>query len=289
MIFYANMPFDAVNPLCQDGHNPNGLISDGEINGGLSHEHMESVTDPIPNDAWTNGAGALHGFEVGDQCVGEMGTPLGTAPNGSPFNQVINGHPYWYQEEWSNFTHSCVQRVTLPSTLPTATETVTPAGGTDMTFDASGSSAPGGVADFSWQFNAFPDAETVELTKPTKTYHFPVAGSYSTGLAVFNPDGLSAGTGGIVTTGQSGFQPAFTFSQAGNTVSFSALTTISRKPVINYLWEFGDGTTGSGPTPTHTYASPGTYTVTAVLFSGVGSAFPGSGAGPVYAQNITVG
>ena len=44
-----------------------------------------------------------------------MGTPLGTAPNGSPFNQVINGHPYWYQEEWSNFTHTCVQRVTLPA------------------------------------------------------------------------------------------------------------------------------------------------------------------------------
>ena len=80
MVFYANMPFDADNPLCQDGNYPNGLISDGEINGGLSHEHIESVTDPIPNDAWTNGAGALHGFEVGDQCVGEMGTPLGTAP-----------------------------------------------------------------------------------------------------------------------------------------------------------------------------------------------------------------
>ena len=58
MIFYANMPYDADSPFCQDGNYPNGLISDGEINGGLSHEHMESVTDPIPNDAWTIGAGA---------------------------------------------------------------------------------------------------------------------------------------------------------------------------------------------------------------------------------------
>src|SRR5450755_404449 len=108
MVFYANMPFDTTNPLCQDGNYPNGLISDGEINGGLSHEHMESVTDPIPNDAWTNGAGANHGLEVGDQCVGEMGTALGTAPNGSPFNQVINGHPYWYQTEWSNLDRKSV-------------------------------------------------------------------------------------------------------------------------------------------------------------------------------------
>ena len=82
MALYANMPFDATNPLCQDGNNPNGLISDGEINGGLAHEHNESVTDPLPNDAWTNGAGADQGEEVGDQCEFQMGTPLGTAPDG---------------------------------------------------------------------------------------------------------------------------------------------------------------------------------------------------------------
>jgi PKD repeat protein len=117
-------------------------------------------------------------------------------------------------------------------------------------------------------------------------------------VAVFNPDGLSAGTGGIVTTGQDGFTPAFTVSRHsggrgrgndGRTVSFSALTTVSGQPVINYLWAFGDGSTGSGAAPTHTYRRPGSYTVTAVLFSGVGSAFPGAGAGPIYAQTVTVG
>jgi hypothetical protein len=298
MIFYANMPFDADNSHCQDFNYPNGLISDGEINGGLSHEHMESVTDPIPNDAWTNGAGADQGEEVGDQCNRNRGTPLGNAPNGSPYNQVINGHFYWYQQEWSNYTHSCVQRVDLPKRLPTAKETVTAGTGTDMTFDASRSSAPGGVSQFSWQFNAVPSAQTVEQTTPTITYTFPAAGAYSTGVAVFNPDGLSAGTGGIVVTGKNGFQPAFTVSQRrgddshgnrdGQSVQFSALTTVSGEPVINYLWEFGDGTTGNGATPTHTYRHPGFYTVTAVLFSGTGSAFPGQGAGPIYQQTIKV-
>jgi plastocyanin len=290
MVFYANMPYDADNVHCQDGQYPNGLISDGEINGGLSHEHMESVTDPIPNDAWTIGAGDFHGAEIGDVCVGDMGTTLGTAPNGSPYNQVINGHTYWYQTEWSNYTHGCVQGLTLPKKLPTANETVSAGSGNDITFDAGKSKAPGGVADFSWQFNAVADAETVEQTTPTTTYTFPASGAYSTGLAVFNADGLSTGTGGIVVTGKSGFQPAFTVSPgAGTTVNFSALTTVSGKPVINYLWEFGDGTTGSGATPTHTYRKPGSYTVTAVLFSGVGSAFPGDGAGPIYQQKVAVG
>ena len=290
MVLYANMPFDATNPLCEDGNDPNGLISDGEINGGLAHEHNESVTDPIPNDAWTDGAGADQGEEVGDQCEGQMGTPLGTAPDGSPYNQVINGHPYWYQEMWSNFTHSCVQRVTLPHPLPTARETVTAGTGTDMTFDASRSAAQGGVADFSFQFNAVLNAPTVEQTTPTITYTFPAAGAYSTGVTVFDANGLSAGTGGIVVTGKNGFQPAFSVASQGNrTVQFSALTTVSGQPVINYLWEFGDGTTGSGPDPTHTYAHPGAYKVTVVLFSGVGSAFPGEGGAPIYAQRIIVG
>jgi hypothetical protein len=36
------------------------------------------------------------------------------------------------------------------------------------------------------------------------------------------------------------------------------------------------------------YHRPGRYTVTLVMFSGVGSAFPGAGAGPVSTQSLTV-
>jgi PKD repeat protein len=72
-------------------------------------------------------------------------------------------------------------------------------------------------------------------------------------------------------------------------VSFSALGTVSAQPVMTYLWEFGDGTTGSGPSPTHVYRHPGRHIVTLVMFSGVGSAFPGAGAGTVSTRSLTVG
>jgi hypothetical protein len=292
MLIYANDPFDATNPLCQDGNNPNGSVSDGEINGGLSHEQNESVTDPLPNDAWTNGAGPLQGFEVGDQCVGMMGTPLGTAPNGAKFNQVINGHFYWFQEEWSNQTHSCLQRLTPTAARPHAMFTVTAGSGLTLNFDAGGSSAPGGVAEYVWQFNDAFGAQTVEQTTPTISHTFPSAGAYSVGLTIMAGDGTSTGNGGIVTTGQSGVTAGFSFgptqSPAGQPVSFSALGTVSAQPVMTYLWEFGDGTTGSGQSPTHVYSKPGQYTVTLVMFSGVGSAFPGAGAGPVSTQSVTV-
>ena len=31
--------------------------------------------------------------------------------------------------------------------------------------------------------------------------------------------------------------------------------------IASYAWDFGDGATGTGTTPVHTYASPGDYTV----------------------------
>ena len=280
-------------PLCEDGNNPTGNIAGGEINGGLSHEHNESITDPLPNDAWTNGAGNDQGEEVGDQCVGQMGTPLGTAHNGAKYNQVINGHFYWYQEEWSNQTHSCLQRLTPAKARPHAKFTVTAGSGLTLNFNASGSSAPGGgVAEYVWQFNAVANAQTIETTTPTISYTFPSAGAYSVGLTIMSGDGTSTGNGGIVTTGQSGITPGFSFepkhSSAGQPVSFSALGTVSALPVITYLWEFGDGTTGSGQSPTHAYRRPGRYTVTLVMFSGVGSAFPGAGAGPVSTRSLKV-
>jgi hypothetical protein len=291
MLLYSDDPFDATNPLCQDGNNPNG-IADGEINGGLSHEHNESITDPLPNDAWTNGAGANQGEEVGDQCEGQMGTPLGTAPNGAKYNQVINGHFYWYQEEWSNQGHSCLQRLTPAAARPHARFTVTAGSGLTLNFDAHGSSAPGGVAEYVWQFNDAFGAQTVEQTTPTISHTFPSAGAYSVGLTIMAKDGTSTGNGGIVTTGQNGTTPGFSFGPkhpvGGEPVKFSALGTVSAQPVLTYLWEFGDGTTGSGQSPTHVYHRPGRYTVTLVMFSGTGSAFPGEGAGPISTRSLTV-
>ena len=292
MLLYSNDPFDASNALCQDGNNPNGLISDGEINGGLSHEHNESVTDPIPNDAWTDGNGAEQGQEVGDECVGAMGTPLGTAPDGSPYNQVINGHLYWYQEEWSNQSSQCLQRLTPSHARPTAHFDVTAGTGLTMNFDARGSGAPGGVADYVWQFNDTFAAQTIETTSPLISHTFPSAGAYSIGLTIFESNGTSTGNGGIVTTGQNGLTAGFTeaptHAESHQAVSFSALSSVSAQPVLTYLWEFGDGTTGSGQSPSHTYSRPGRYTVTLVMFSGVGSAFPGAGAGPVSQLSFTV-
>jgi type II secretory pathway pseudopilin PulG len=41
---------------------------------------------------------------------------------------------------------------------------------------------------------------------------------------------------------------------------------------LSYVWKFGDGTTGGGPTVTHTYTALGTYTATVIVYDGHGGA-----------------
>jgi hypothetical protein len=201
-IIYSNDPYVTGILGCDDGNHPNGTTSDGALQGGLSHEHNESITDPEPNNAWTD-FGGTEG-EIGDKCDGINGTELGVAGNGASYNQVVNGHDYWYQEEWSNQTHQCLQRLTFSGEEPTATFTSAAGAGNEMSFDAAGSTAPGGVARYNWQFNDGPGGSPTaptETTGPTVSHTFPVGGRYVVALTVFAADGTSIGTGRTLAVG----------------------------------------------------------------------------------------
>jgi len=202
-LIYANVPYLA-GTICDDGNHPNGTSADASISS-LSHEHNESLTDPEPNTAWTDWAtGETTGFEGADKCrvfeaAREFGTPLGTAPNGASYNQLINGHEYWTQQEWSNQDHSCMQRFTLSGAQPLASFTSEYTSGSLLTLDASASSAPGGVSAYEWQFND--GSAPVESTSPTTSHVFPSQGVYDVALTVFAADGTSAGAARNVLVG----------------------------------------------------------------------------------------
>jgi hypothetical protein len=103
---YANMPYpiygsdtgftcssDAVYPAVQA---PNGNAdADTEVSP-TSHEIMEAITDPDTETGWYDSSG----FENGDECAYVFGSTQGAA--GQFYNQVINGHHYLTQEEFSN-------------------------------------------------------------------------------------------------------------------------------------------------------------------------------------------
>jgi hypothetical protein len=106
-VIYANEPYEGTIGGCTGPGQgfPNDADADTTINT-ISHEHNESITDPF-GDAWI----AADGNENGDLCAYGYGTALGTAANGEPYNQVINGHDYSLQQEYSNAAHGCQQRL----------------------------------------------------------------------------------------------------------------------------------------------------------------------------------
>ena len=104
-VIYANMPYpiydSSVGFTCgsdakfPDVQSPNGNPNaDTEISP-TSHEVMESITDPTGH-SWFDSSG----FENGDECAYVYGTSSGLP--GKEYNQVIGGHHYLTQEEFSN-------------------------------------------------------------------------------------------------------------------------------------------------------------------------------------------
>jgi hypothetical protein len=65
---------------------------------------------------------------------------------------------------------------------------------------------------------------------------------------------------------------SFTISGSGPDVSFDGrASTDPDGTVQSYLWDFGDGTSASGSTARHSYATPGAYTVTLTVTDDAGS------------------
>jgi plastocyanin len=58
--------------------------------------------------------------------------------------------------------------------------------------------------------------------------------------------------------------------ELGNPTGFSA--SVAAGENVLYAWDFGDGNTGAGPSPTHVYGAAGTYVATVMASNGAGSA-----------------
>ena len=164
--------------------------------------------------------------------------------------------------------------------LPIAAFTFTPSApvaGSLASFDASSSTDPDGtIVQYAWDFGDETSGSDTPLT-----HAYAAAGTYTVTLTVTDDAGASDSVSLEITVGvpQPGNQPptaAFTFTPsapvAGSLVSFDA--SASADPdgtIVQYAWTFGDGSTGSGATASHTYGTTGTYTVTLTVIDDDGA------------------
>jgi PKD repeat protein len=162
-------------------------------------------------------------------------------------------------------TATSTQSVTVvaPNVSPTAAFTSS-VNLLDVTFDSSGSNDPDGtIASYAWDFG---DGTTSTEASPVHSY--TAAGTYTVTLTVTDNGGGTGTVSHQVTAVAPNVLPtaAFTSSVNGLMVMFDA--SGSNDPdgsIASYAWDFGDGTTGTGVSPTHTYATVGTFTVTLLV------------------------
>ncbi|HTN45157.1 MAG TPA: PKD domain-containing protein [Flavipsychrobacter sp.] len=131
-----------------------------------------------------------------------------------------------------------------------------------VTFTDNSNPVVPGPATYSW---AFGDGNTSTLQSPTHTFTQP--GTYHITEAVKN-------SGGCVTSKvKSAYIKVhtppvadFNFNRVCKAPGIATFTTsVTGTPPYTFSWTYGDGNTGTGNNPSHTYANPGTYNVRMVV------------------------
>jgi PKD repeat protein len=120
----------------------------------------------------------------------------------------------------------------------------------------------GQITNYTWDFG---DNETSVDMNPAHTYANP--GTYTVTLTTIGPGGQTKAQAAITVTKKPDAPvAAFTPSATSGTAPFQVtFTNQSTGQIDTYTWDFGDGQTSADQSPSHTYAQPGTYTVTLIV------------------------
>jgi len=107
------------------------------------------------------------------------------------------------------------------------------------------------------------------------THQYPSTGSYLVSLLVIDNNNLSSTcdtTVDVVEPCEGNCPPVCHaagpyYGIAGESVLFDGTGSLSPNTcvLVLYAWEFGDGVTGAGPQPSHSYSAPGRYVITLTI------------------------
>ena len=167
-------------------------------------------------------------------------------------------------------TTSTIVILLAPNSPPVANVNagVTGSANSQVSFSAAGSLDPEGARlTYAWDFG---DQTTGVGGEPSHTY--ARCGTYNVSLTVFDNFGLEDSVATTATISGSGVNPptanaggvagAYNGTLASNVQFDGSASTDSDCDIVNYSWDFGDGTTGVGAAPQHTYALAGGYVAT---------------------------
>ncbi len=136
--------------------------------------------------------------------------------------------------------------------------------GSWVQFNGSASSDPDGtITSYAWNFGDGGTGSGV-----SRYHQFAAPGTYTVSLTVTDDDGATDTEIHTIQVGSINQSPVAAFTTppspgVSEWVRFDGSASYDPDGSIStYAWNFGDGGTGSGVTPYHRFAAPGTYTVT---------------------------
>jgi PKD repeat protein len=150
----------------------------------------------------------------------------------------------------AGLTGTRTQPVEVAANLPPVAAFTAACSGLTCDFNGVGSSDhEGWVETFTWDFG-----DGTSGVGPLSRHVFASAGNFTVTLTATDNLGASGTRSEVVRAGNAPPIASFTASCSGFTCSFDATASSdSDGTVVSYLWDFGDGTTASGPTSTHSY------------------------------------
>lgn len=163
--------------------------------------------------------------------------------------------------------------------------------GTSISFNGTGSADPDGtITSYSWNFG---DGTSGSGPTPTKAYG--TAGAYTVTLTVTDNAGATGSATATATiTAATGNQPPVArpggpySGTAGTSIRFDGSASSDPNGTITaYAWTFGDGTTGTGATPSKVYSAAGSYTVTLTVTDNQGATNSASTTAVIGSAGIT--
>ena len=126
-----------------------------------------------------------------------------------------------------------------------------------------------GLVYFEWDFG---DGSPIQTGNPI-SHTYNTAGNFSVTLIVENSigcrDTLTRPLYVLISPPVADFGQNITSGCPPLTVTFSDLSS-GIYPMVAWDWDFGDGNTGTGAPVTHTYSTPGIYTVTLIVTDSLG-------------------
>jgi PKD repeat protein len=211
-----------------------------------------------------DGTIATYAWDFGDSMSGTGPTPDHTYLAGGLYNLTLQ------VTDDDGFTASDTSTVLIGDlSLPPTADANGPYRarlGVPVTFDGTASDDPDGdIVRYDWDFG---EGTTADDAGPTPSHTYTTNSRYLVTLTVTDESGETDTDITVITVGVGNLPPE---ADAGDSVSGKVRRDItfdgtdSRDPdgtIVAYDWDFGDGNTGTGPNPTHSYADAGKYLVT---------------------------